>query len=127
MTKAQCELVYFTAPDRRRALLLARHLVTRRLAACVNLLGSVTSFYRWKGKREEGREIALLAKTRRSLVPALTEAIQALHPYEVPCVVAMPITGGNPVFLDWIRNATLDARGLQSLRRPPSMPERRRK
>ncbi len=99
-------LVYMTAPDLKTARELAGRLVEERLAACVNIIGATESTYRWKGKIERGREVALVAKTRRSLLARLIRLVTALHPYETPCVVAYPILGGNPDFLAWLRAET---------------------
>lgn len=101
-------LVYMTAPDLRTARALARRLVEERLAACVNISGEIESTYRWKGKIEHGREVALVAKTRRALLARLTQRVRALHPYETPCVVAYPIVGGHSAFLAWLRAETTD-------------------
>jgi len=99
-------LVYMTAPNREEALKLARLLVEERLAACANVLGAITSVYWWDGKLNEDGEVALIAKTRAALVEALTERVKQVHPYECPCVVALPLDGGNPAFLEWIAAET---------------------
>lgn len=95
-------LVYVTAPDRATARRIARRVVDARLAACANLLPAIESFYWWNGRVERGAETAMLLKTRATLVPRLTAEILRLHPYECPCVVDLPILGGNPAFLRWI-------------------------
>lgn len=95
-------LVYMTARHAAQARRLARALVEEKLAACVNILGPVTSVYRWRGKVVQGREVGLLAKTRANLVPRLQRRACELHDYAVPCVVALSITGGNPDFLAWL-------------------------
>lgn len=89
-------------PD--RAPEIARALVERRLAACVNVVPGVTSFYRWEGKLEEDSESTLLIKTRRAMVAEVTEAVRALHPYSLPEVVAIPLAHdrGNAAYLDWV-------------------------
>jgi periplasmic divalent cation tolerance protein len=89
-------------PDRARA--IARALVERRLAACVNILPGVTSIYRWEGKIEEAAESMLFIKTRRELVAEVTAAVRALHPYAVPEIVAVPLASdrGNAAYLDWV-------------------------
>ena len=96
------------APDRAPA--LARALVERRLAACVNLVPGVISVYRWKGVVEEDQETTLLVKTRAELVPALTAAIRELHGYEVPEVVALPLVAGegNDAYRAWVVAETSD-------------------
>jgi periplasmic divalent cation tolerance protein len=81
---------------------LARALVERRVAACVNVSGPVRSFYPWKGKLEDDREYLLLMKTRTDRFPELEAALDELHPYEVPELVAMPIERGSAAYLGWI-------------------------
>lgn len=84
------------------AVRLARTLVDRGLAACVNVLPGVTSIYRWKGKVETDEERLLVIKTRVERFEALREAIVSLHPYEVPEVIALPITAGHAPYLAWL-------------------------
>jgi periplasmic divalent cation tolerance protein len=81
---------------------IARHLVDRRLAACVNILPGVISIYRWKGAIQESAEWMLIMKTRRECFPALRDELKAVHEYEVPEIVALDITDGLPDYLDWI-------------------------
>jgi periplasmic divalent cation tolerance protein len=88
-----------TAED---ALRIAHALVERGLAACVNVLPEVVSIYRWKGAVEQETERLLVIKTRMDRLEALREALLALHPYEVPELVALPIVGGHPPYLDWL-------------------------
>lgn len=99
-------LIYITteSPDEARAIGAA--LVEARLAACVNILGPVTSMYRWQGAVAEAEETALIAKTRADLVDALTSFVLEMHSYSCPCIVALPIVGGNPEFLQWIATET---------------------
>lgn len=98
--------VYVTAADQVEAERLGRAAVEARLAACANLLGPTTAVYWWEGKVESGAEAALVLKTRADLVDALTAKIVELHSYDCPCVVALPIAGGNPEFLQWIETET---------------------
>lgn len=98
--------VYITAGDAEEAKAIGRALVEERLAAAVNILAGVQSLYWWEGKIEQAVEVVVIAKTRASLVERLTERVKALHSYEVPCVVALPIAGGYPVYLDWITAET---------------------
>ncbi len=97
--------VLITAGSPREARRLARHLVERRLAACVNL-HPVRSVYRWRGGVEEAREVALAAKTTRARYPALEAEVRRLHSYEVPCIVALPVESGSPSYLEWVRGAS---------------------
>ena len=95
-------LVYVTAPSVRAAERLGAAVVEEGLAACANVLGPIRSIFRWHGKVERAREAALILKTRKARVAALTRRLKALHSYDVPCVVALPIIGGNADFLAWI-------------------------
>ena len=81
---------------------LARSLVGDRLAACVSVVPKVRSFYRWKGELEEAAECLLIMKTSRAVFDRLREAIQRVHSYDVPEIVALPITDGAANYLDWI-------------------------
>ena len=95
-------LVYMTAGTADEARRIGAALVEERLCACANVIDGMTSIYRWEGRVQNDTEAVLIAKTREALVDALTERVKALHSYETPCVVAIPITGGNAEFLDWI-------------------------
>ena len=84
---------------------MADTLVRERLAACVNLLGPVRSTYVWKGRLERDTEVTLLIKTTADRVGALTARLRALHPYDLPEVIALPLMSaeGNVAYLDWVR------------------------
>ncbi len=99
-------LLYITTADMDEAERLGKGLVEARLCACANILGPIKSFYWWQGKMEEGGEVALIAKTREDLVDAATAWVKSHHSYTVPCVVSLPIDGGNPDFLSWIGEET---------------------
>ncbi|MBI9077248.1 MAG: divalent-cation tolerance protein CutA [Desulfatibacillum sp.] len=99
-------LVYMTAPNMDEARAIASALVEERLAACANVLPHMESVYQWKGKMERDSEVVVIAKTKASLADRLTARVLELHSYEVPCVVTMPVTGGNPAFLAWIDGET---------------------
>ncbi|OJX81172.1 divalent-cation tolerance protein CutA [Magnetospirillum sp. 64-120] len=102
-------LVYVTAPDAETAARLAKAMVESRLAACANILGPITSVYWWGGKVNTEGEVALILKTTQGLEPQLTQALRQAHPYDCPCVVALPISAGNPDFLAWIAAETKPA------------------
>ena len=89
-------------PDSEAAFNLAGDLVHLRLAACVNVLSPVTSFYRWAGAMERATEHPLLIKSTAERYPALEAAIRERHPYSVPEIVAWPIERGLPEYLAWI-------------------------
>ena len=99
-------LCYVSLGPREDAQAIARTLVEERLAAAVNIQGGVRSIYRWQGAIEEATEALLIAKTRMALVPQLTARVIALHSYQCPAVVAVPICGGNPDYLAWIEEQT---------------------
>jgi|MudIll2142460700_1097286.scaffolds.fasta_scaffold252952_2 periplasmic divalent cation tolerance protein len=99
-------LVLSTCPDADTAQRLARALVEDRLAACVSIVGPVTSIYRWRGAVETAGEVLLLAKTRADRYAALEQALRAWHPYEVPEIVAVPVEQGLHDYLDWVRSCT---------------------
>lgn len=95
-----------TLPDAASAQTLAEHLVSVRLAACVNILAPCRSVYRWQGKVENAEEVPLLIKTTADRYPALEAAIRAQHPYELPEIVAVPMDRGLPAYLAWVAAET---------------------
>ena len=95
-------VVLTTLPDAEAGARLARALVEEKLAACVNLVPGVRSFYRWQGKLEDSGEVLLLVKTRADRCAALAARIQALHPYELPEVLELAASGGSAAYLDWV-------------------------
>lgn len=99
-------LVYMTAADLDEAERIGRDLVTDRLAACVNILGPIRALFWWQGAVQTETEIALLAKTDQDRLEALTARVQAIHSYDTPCVIALPIEGGAADFLSWITAST---------------------
>ena len=99
-------LVYMTAETPEAARTLGRALVEARLAACANVIPGMIPIFWWDGAVKEGSEAVLIAKTRRELLEELTAFVTARHDYDCPCVVACPIEGGNPAFLDWIGTET---------------------
>jgi len=96
-------VVLVTCPSRREASRIARSVVTRKLAACVNILDTpVRSVYRWKGKIEQGREFLLVIKSSRARVAALQAELERLHSYDVPEFIAVPIVCGSSRYLSWL-------------------------
>lgn len=85
---------------------IADLLVKERLAACVQIVGPVTSVYRWQDKIESAQEWQCLIKTRQALVDDVADAIREVHPYEVPEIVAVPIVAGSREYLTWLEEQT---------------------
>lgn len=82
--------------------MIAEALVVHKLAACVNIIPAVQSIYLWEGELENSPEHLLIIKSSRSCYPALEEALRELHPYELPEIIAVPLTAGLPDYLNWI-------------------------
>lgn len=99
-------LVYITAKDKKQARRIGKTIITEKLVACVNIIDGVNSLYFWEGKLCDDTEAVLVAKTADTSLDRLVERIKELHSYSVPCVVALPITGGNGDFLEWIKRET---------------------
>ncbi len=97
---------YITAGSKEEALRIGRILVEERLAACANVLGGMTSVYRWNGAVEQAEEAVLIAKTRAGLFDRLAGRVRDLHSYDTPCVVELAVGRGNPAYLDWLRAET---------------------
>ena len=96
-------VVFSTFPDEASARTICAALVEEGLVACVNLLPQVTSIYRWQGElKEEGETLAILKLPARGF-PALEEKLAALHPYEVPEIVALPVAAVHAKYLAWVR------------------------
>jgi periplasmic divalent cation tolerance protein len=102
----ELRFVYVTTKDKDQARKIGRTLVEERLAACVNIIDGMNSFYWWQGAIQDDHETIVVAKTRADLVPRLTDRIKALHSYQVPCIVALPILSGNLDFLRWVEQET---------------------
>jgi len=98
----QTYFIYMTAKDKAEARQIGRHLVESRLAACVNILDHMNAMYIWQDEFQDDQEAVMIAKTTEERVDDLIAAVKALHSYEVPCIVALPISDGHPDFLNWI-------------------------
>jgi periplasmic divalent cation tolerance protein len=108
-----CEVVV-TAADAEWLAGFTRTLVEERLAACGHVQPAIRSVYRWQGAVHDEAEARVALHTRRSLVPAIVERADAMHPYDVPCVIALPLVGGNPAYLQWLAEET-DGFGVSPL------------
>ena len=105
MDEECCEVVV-TAADADWLAGFTRTLVEERLAACGHLIDAIRSIYRWEGAVQDEPEARVALHTRRSLVPAVVERTRELHPYDIPCVIAMSLNSGNPEYLRWIVEET---------------------
>ena len=94
--------IYMTAGSKDEARKIGQDLVAAGLAACVNILDNMNSIYMWQGEIQDDSEVVIIAKTTEDRVPALVEKVKALHSYDCPCIVAIPVSGGNQAFLDWV-------------------------
>lgn len=99
-----CELIQIitTVDNQEKALKIAENLVQRKLAGCVQVSGPITSTYWWEGKVETSKEWYCIIKTLSNLYKEVEAAILSIHPYEVPEILALPIIGGNPAYLNWL-------------------------
>lgn len=105
MKPSSCCVVCVTAPSDRAAS-IARLVVERRLAACVNIVPSVRSVYHWEGRICDDEESLLIAKTSASQFEQLRQLVVEAHPYDLPEVIALPIDAGHPPYLEWILRTT---------------------
>jgi periplasmic divalent cation tolerance protein len=95
-------VVLVTTPNAEKAAELARVLVEEKLAACGNIVTAVRSIYRWQGKVQDDQEALLILKAPRKRFEELRDRVLALHPYQVPEVISLPIEAGNEAYIDWI-------------------------
>lgn len=102
---SECRQVTTTLPDRESANRLGGRLVEERLAACAQVVGPVSSVYRWQGEVETAAEWYCHLKTTAARVPALMSRIRELHPYETPEIIALPVAEADPAYLKWINDS----------------------
>lgn len=102
-TGSEFVFVYTPLPSMEAAESMAEALIGARLAACVNIYPGVISVYEWKGAAQKEAEVVAFIKTRRGLADEVVAAARALHPYEVPAFLVLPIEGGNEDYLAWAR------------------------
>ena len=103
-------VVLVTLPTAKVAQKLARNLVRRKLAACVNIISNATSIYRWEGRINKDRELLLIIKTRTTIFKKLSAFITTNHPAQVPEIIRVPIMGGNPTYIDWLADNTISSK-----------------
>jgi periplasmic divalent cation tolerance protein len=95
-------VVLMTAGSQEEAEQIARALVVEMLAACVNVIPGVTSIYQWQGEIQQDQEWLLVAKSRRDVLNDLVRRVQALHSYDLPEIIALPLVGGSEAYLRWL-------------------------
>lgn len=102
MTDSQPVFVYVTVPDMQTAERIADTAVGERLAACANILPGMQSIYHWQGKIEKAEEVVVILKTSAARFAEIETRIKTMHPYETPCIIALPITAVHAPYLRWI-------------------------
>lgn len=105
-TPSDFKVVYVTVDSKATGEKIAEVLVREKAAACVNIIGGITSVYTWQDKVEKDAELLLMIKTRAALVPKVTQLVQENHTYELPEVITVDITGGSKGYLEWIATST---------------------
>lgn len=108
MPEHECVEIVVTADDRGWLAQWARDLVEQRLAACVHRVDPIRAVYRWEAAIHDDEQARIMIHTRASLVPAIVDKANREHPDQVPCVIALPITGGHPAYLKWVYDETID-------------------
>ena len=101
--------IYSTAPDSATAEKIAHQLVATETAACVNILGTIHSIFRWEGAIEASHEVAMLVKTTKHLAKEVEYIIKGLHPYQTPAIVGWEVDEGSADFLQWIQTQVKQA------------------
>lgn len=97
--------IYTPCKDMGEAQKIGSALVEEKLVACANIFPGMISIYAWQGEVEQAQEVVLVMKSTGALFSQIEQRIQALHSYEIPCIIALPIQQGNDAYLSWIKNA----------------------
>ena len=98
-------VVFMTASNQGEAEKIAENLLSNKLAACVNIIDKMKAMYMWDGRLQDDNETILIAKTTKECMPDLIQKVKSLHSYDCPCIVSLPVSDGNPEFLNWFCNA----------------------
>ncbi len=98
--------VYITTENMEEAREVGKVLIKEKLVACVNMLENMESMFMWEGDFQNEKEVVLIAKTKATLVDELIQKVKEVHSYDCPCIVTLPLEGGNQAFLDWINEET---------------------
>ena len=107
MTEPICEVI-ITADSEEWLINFTRSLVTERLVACGQHIAPITSIYLWEGSIHDDREVRVALHTRASLLQQVIDRTRQAHPYDVPCILAIPIEGGNPDYVQWVISETIE-------------------
>lgn len=99
-------LIYATFPSLEEATRIGEALVAARLAACINAIPGMISIYEWEGARERAEEVAMIIKTRAGLSEQVVAEVEKLHPYDVPALLVLEVSGGSQAYCDWIARET---------------------
>lgn len=99
-------IVLITASSGDEAARIGKALVDEHLAACVNVISSVRSFFFWEGSTQDAQEVLLLCKSRRHVMEKLIQRVKSLHSYSLPEIIALPVVAGSEEYLGWIREST---------------------
>lgn len=99
-------LVFITASNEDEAAKIAKAVVEAKLAGCANIIKDIRSVYNWQGKIEDGKEVLMIVKTRKTLFDSLMKKIKELHSYTVPEIIALPIIAGSEDYLKWLKEVT---------------------
>ena len=99
--------IYITAGSLDEAKAIGKALVSERLVACVNIIENMNSIYWWKDEIQDEREVVIIAKTKTKRVSDVVDKVKSIHSYDCPCIVSLPVLGGNKDFLDWIAKETV--------------------
>lgn len=95
-------VIFITAPNKKEGTKIARALLEKKLAACVNIVEKIESFFWWEGKIDRSKEVFLIVKSRKEKLAPLVKLVKSLHSYEVPEIIALPIVAGEKKYLRWI-------------------------
>ena len=99
-------VIFVTTADEQEAKTIANMLLEQKKVACANIVPTLSSIFWWQGKLESENECMLILKTKSSLLSDVVDAVKLAHSYEVPEIIALPIIGGNPDYLNWIKDET---------------------
>ncbi len=99
-------VVFVTVPSMKTGRKIAKELLSKRVAGCINILGRLDSFFWWKEKIDKAKECLLIIKTKKSLFSKLKKIVESLHPYDVPEVIALPLVDINDKYASWLREET---------------------